>query len=153
MVVSGRRRCRHCGRGGRCWCDRRARPRRPRRGCRGTISRDGSVSESLPRAAVSTVRVIVVTTGTFSIAGITHVVGVAARSVSAGGVVPDVSFAVVPSSVTRVVRSSVIGGTALGFELLPCDVVRADFNSSSSPQFMRLAYGARDTRVEEDAFY
>ena len=65
---------------------------------------------------------------------------------------PGAFVAIVPSTVMRVVRCCFGGGTALGFELMPCDVVLADFNSSSSPQFMCLAYGARDARVEEDAF-
>ena len=95
----------------------------------------------------------VATTSTIPTTCVVHAAGVAARSTSAGGVVPDASVAVGTSMAMRVVRFCVRSGTALGFELMPCDVVCADFNTSSSPQFMCLAYRARDTRIEEDALY
>ena len=96
---------------------------------------------------------VVAITSTISTARAVHVVGAAARSASTGGVVRDAFVAVVTSMARRVVRFCVGNGTALGFKLMPCDVVLADFNTGSSPQFMCLAYGAGDTRIEEDALY
>ena len=92
------------------------------------------------------------TTGTIPTVRVTDAFGGAARSICTRGVVPDVLVAVVLSTVMRAVRCCFGGGSALGFELMPCDVVLADFNPSSSPQFVRFAYGARDASVEEDAF-
>jgi hypothetical protein len=65
--------------------------------------------------------------------GAIRIVGVAARSVSVGGVVRDASAAVVTRKARRIVRSCIGGGTALGFKLLPRDVVLADFNTGSGP--------------------
>ena len=73
------------------------------------------------------------TTSTIPTVRVTDAVRGAARSTCIRGVVPDAFVAAVPSTTMRVVRCGLSGGTALGFELTPCDVVFADFNSSSSP--------------------
>ena len=85
------------------------------------------VSKSPPCASVSIVRVVVATCGTIPTVRVTGAIGGAARSSCIRGVVTDVFVVMVPS------RRGLCGGTALGFELMACDVVFADFNSSSSP--------------------
>jgi hypothetical protein len=47
--------------------------------------------------------------------------------------VTDVFVVMVPSTIMRVVRCGLCGGTALGFELMACDVVFTDFDASSGP--------------------
>jgi len=77
--------------------------------------------------------VAVVTCGTILTVRVTDAIGCAARSSRVGGVVTDAFVAMVLSTIMRVVRCGLSGGTALGFELMACDVVFADFNSCSGP--------------------
>ena len=73
------------------------------------------------------------TCGTIPTVRVTGAIGGAARSSCIRGVVTDVVVAMVLSTIMRVVRCGLSGGTALGFELMACDVVFADFNPSSGP--------------------
>ena len=111
LIVSGRQGYRHCGRWG---------------GWR-------LVSKSPPCASVSIVRVVVVTCGTVSTVRVTGAIGGVARSSCLRGVVTDVFAAMVLGMILRVARCDLSGGTTLGFELMACDVVFADFNSCSGP--------------------
>ena len=97
------------------------------------MSEGRCVSKSPPCASVSIVEVVVVTCGTIPTVRVTGAIGGAARSSRIGGVVADVFVAMVLSTIMRVVRCGLSGGTALGFELMACDVVFADFNSCSGP--------------------
>ena len=123
LIVSGHQGDRHYGRRGGWRCDRRAGRQRPRKGYGGIVSEGRCACKSPPCASVSVVGVVVVAHGTIPTGG-----------------------------ATGAVRRGLCGGTALGFELLACDVVFTDFDASSGPQFVCFAYGARNASVEEDAF-
>ena len=133
-VAAGERPSRgHCGRGGRCWCNRRAGPRGPRRGRRGIVSRGGFVSQPSACAAASIVGVVVAITSTISTTCAVRAVGVAIRSSSAGDAAWVAFVAAVTGMTRRFVRFHVGGGAALGVKLMSCDVVLADFDTGSGP--------------------
>ena len=97
------------------------------------MSEGRCVSKSPPCASVSIVGVVVATCGTISTGRVTGAVGGAAGPSCIRGVVTDVFVVMVLSMIMRVVRCDLCGGTALGFELMACDVVFTDFDASSGP--------------------
>ena len=133
------------------------------------FSRDRFVGQSLSRAAVSIVGVATAIISTISIAsaacvvgcaagrtsaaGVAGAAGIAARPASVEGVARYVSAAVVTDVAGRLFRSCAGGGPALVFKLTSCSLIRTHFDTGSGPQFMRLAYGAGDSSIEEDALH